>query len=95
MSPLKDEIREHIWKEIKTLLDESGRDPSKLDDYTDFFESGILSSLEFMSMISSLEEKYSLELDFEDLDPSEFTTVEGMTRLTLKAMEDRGSLDAH
>ena len=50
-------------------------------DDMDLIRSGVLSSLGYIELISSLEEHFKIEIDFDEIDPSEFTTLSGLMHL--------------
>jgi acyl carrier protein len=58
-------------------LDPARRD---LDDSFNLLEGGLLDSFGFLNLVSALEEKTGRQIDFSDLDPSEFTTLGGLVR---------------
>jgi len=43
-------------------------------------QDGYIDSLGFLNLIAAIEEKFSIEVDFEDISPEEFTTISGLTR---------------
>lgn len=54
---------------------------AELDVNMNLIEQGILDSLDFISMLMELEAKFGLDLDFEDVDPATFTTINGLCLL--------------
>jgi acyl carrier protein len=67
-------IRDFIVNEIQPV---SG--PTQLVNYDDnFIENGIIDSFRFLELIVALEKKFSVELDFGNLDPSQFSTIGGL-----------------
>ena len=49
-----------------------------LDPNENLIESGLFDSLDFISLISEIETRFNLDLDFSELDPVEFTTYQGL-----------------
>lgn len=47
----------------------------------DLIEAGILSSLDFIGLIASIEEHFNIEIDFSKYDPSLYTTISGLVEL--------------
>jgi acyl carrier protein len=47
---------------------------------------GYIDSLGFVSLMSAIELKFEVELDFDGSDPEKFMTVSGLAASTLKAM---------
>ncbi|HSL42295.1 MAG TPA: acyl carrier protein [Anaerolineales bacterium] len=52
-----------------------------LDDNDQLVESGIVDSLGIMSLLSFLEEKFSMQIPSEDLNPENFASVAMITAL--------------
>ena len=52
-----------------------------LDDNDQLVESGIVDSLGIMSLLSFLEEKFSIQIPSEDLNPENFASVSTITAL--------------
>jgi acyl carrier protein len=52
-----------------------------LDDDDQLVESGIIDSLGIMSLLSFLEERFSIQIQSEDLNPENFATVSTLTAL--------------
>jgi acyl carrier protein len=53
-------------------------------DDMDLISLGIISSLGYIELITSIEERFEIEIDFDEIDPSEFTTMSGLVRLVEK-----------
>ena len=71
-----DVIRAFIQNEIiQQTLDKP------LDDNDQLVESGIVDSLGIMSLLSFLEEKFSVQIPSEDLSPENFASVSTITAL--------------
>ena len=72
----RDIIKEFIQNEIiQETLDKP------LDDNDQLVESGIVDSLGIMSLLSFLEEKFSMQIPSEDLSPENFASVSTITAL--------------
>ena len=54
--------------------------PGALDDDFDLMNSGLFDSVAFMELITDIEDTLDIELDFDDLDPEEFTSLGGLVR---------------
>jgi acyl carrier protein len=52
-----------------------GLDPADVPDDFDVREAGVVDSLGFIELVTALEDAFGVELDFEDLDPEQLTTV--------------------
>jgi acyl carrier protein len=52
-----------------------------LDRNASLITSGLLDSLEFISMLMEIENSFDLDIDFEDADPVQFTAMNGLISL--------------
>ncbi len=55
--------------------------PENFDRGKSLLEQGIFDSLSFLEFMVDLESTFDVELDFSELDPSEFTSVENLAKL--------------
>lgn len=53
---------------------------SGLDRNVSLITSGLLDSLEFISMLMEIENNLDIDIDFEDADPVQFTTINGLVK---------------
>jgi acyl carrier protein len=51
---------------------------TKLTDDIDLFNSGLINSIGYIELISSLEKQFAVEFDFENTNPEEYATVRGI-----------------
>ena len=51
---------------------------------TNLMESGLLDSIGFVALIVFIEEELGCNVDLADVDPSEFSTLKGLSRIALK-----------
>lgn len=88
MSDFEKEIRTYMIEYMKDRL-ETG-EIEKLSHNADFdlVGSGVISSLEFIELISGIEQKFNMVIDFEEHDPSVYTTFSGLANLA--SMSRRG-----
>ena len=81
------EIREQI---IERLTDRALRlgfkDKYLVKDF-DLIKAGLLDSMSFIEFIAELENHYSIEVDFEKYNPSEFTTLNGLSKVIAETLE--------
>ncbi len=73
-------MRGFVLEELDEQLRAVGDDPEKLPDDFDLHESGVIDSLGILELISALEERFGLEIDYEELDPEELTKVGPFSR---------------
>jgi acyl carrier protein len=73
------EIREFLLTRIreKSKLLDVTLEPDALGDDFSLTGTGIFDSMDFMNLISDIEETFQVEIDFSDHDPEVFTTLKG------------------
>jgi acyl carrier protein len=62
----------------------NGNGDVELSGHTNLMESGLLDSIGFVELIVFMESQTGSNFDLTDVDPSEFTTLEGLSRIALK-----------
>ena len=55
-----------------------------LNDF-ELIKSGLLDSMSFLDLIAALEDRFKVQIDFDDKSPAEFTTLVGLTKLVSEA----------
>lgn len=65
-----------IMEEIKPTVD--------MEDVDDIIDGGYLDSLEFMSMISALNDQFGIEIDVDDIIPENFNSLAAIEALVSK-----------
>jgi len=58
-----------------------GEDPRNLSDEMELKESGILDSLSTLKLVAVLEQSFGIELEADDLDPGNLSSIESIERL--------------
>lgn len=69
-------IRDAIAGYIEELSGERGFDHSK-----NLFEYGLLTSLDVLSLVAFIEERFALEISGDDIDMESFGTVDGLVAI--------------
>lgn len=86
MSDYNNEIMSYVLGHISGRFGDRTVESLSDDMDIDLVGSGIISSLDFIELISDIEQKYNIEIDFEKYDPSEFTTLSGLIMMATKSM---------
>jgi acyl carrier protein len=84
--------RADIARDVKTYILTKflpGEDPSALTETTPLLSSGILDSLATLNLVSFLEERYGLEFEAADTDPSRLGTLADITSLVTRKLQAR------
>ena len=76
-------VRETMVGYIETLTGERITDPS-----SNLFESGVLTSLDVLSLVAFIEETFMLEISGDDIDMDTFGTIDGLVGM-VTAMQGR------
>jgi acyl carrier protein len=69
---------------VKKNMQPNGHRRVEINANTDLMESGVLDSIGFVELIVFMESQIGCNIDLTDVDPSEFTTVNGLCRIALK-----------
>jgi acyl carrier protein len=84
------EIKKQIIQIIKERLVDTTSGSFTVDDEIDLIGSGILSSIGFIEVITELEKKFKIEFDFDNIDPSEYSSVSGIAATIDKMGKQNG-----
>jgi acyl carrier protein len=76
----ENQIRAVVLEALSEPLARAGLDPAGLHDDFPLFESGLIDSFGFLNLITALEEKLGIAVDFDGLSPEEFTQLGGFIR---------------
>ena len=69
------DIREHILKKYAEEFSSIGIEHDAVSDDYDLMDEGIIDSLGLIELIGDIEKKFSLKIDFEDLDADQMTII--------------------
>lgn len=69
----------NISQNIKNILINNNVDINSIDNNTMLVSAGILDSITFVNILLEIEEYFNIEIDFEDEDFNNLTTIEGLT----------------
>ena len=73
-------VRALILSECESMLVLFGHGPENVPDDFDLRVQGIIDSLGFLELVSALSDELGIELDFEDMEPDDLTTVGPLSR---------------
>jgi len=83
-TPSKEEVKSFILEFLGNNSTYGKDAASMVTDDIDLFTSGLISSMGFIELISALEKQFSMEFDFENTDPAEYSTVGSIIRYVVK-----------
>jgi acyl carrier protein len=84
---LEIELADLIIRWVRKNTQTNGNGQVELTGYTNLIESGLLDSIEFVELIVFMERQTGCNIDLTDVDPGEFTTVEGLSRIALRNVQ--------
>ncbi len=70
-----EDVRAHILERFREPLKALGLSPEEVPEDFDLLSEGIIDSLGILEMISTMEEHFGIELDYEELDPEDLTIL--------------------
>ena len=73
---------------LQPKLEELGMSVHDLDATESLLSQGILDSMSFLEFTVDIESAFNIELDFSELDPSEFTSIENIIKLIKDRTEE-------
>lgn len=73
---------------MKQNMQAHGNRHVELTGDTNLMESGLLDSVGFVELIVFVESQTGCNIDLIDVDPSEFTTIDGLCRLALRSYRE-------
>ena len=74
MEETKKKVEEFILAELRTRVGQI--DDQKLTE--NLIESGVIDSFGFLELLMAIEQQFGVQINFTELDPSEFTTLSGL-----------------
>jgi acyl carrier protein len=82
----RDKIKAHILETLKPRMEMLGIREREVRPGLDLIKSGFVNSMEFVELISGIEQKAGIEIDYEQaLDDDHFTTLGGILDLFERA----------
>lgn len=77
---------EKLSNDIYTYIKKEMNNSSDFDISTNIVEVGLLDSMAIMTLVSFLEGKYGVEIDFENITPENFATVDAIANFIKKLL---------
>lgn len=78
---MENNIKNKIIELLKPKLEENGISENDLDTKEGLLDQGVLDSMSFLEFTANVETTFDIELDFSELDPSEFTSIDNLMAL--------------
>ena len=80
-STIEKKVKEFLLKKVNKSFEMKGLMLNNKMHNTNLFELGVLDSIDFLELIASLEIEFDLEIDFSDVDPLVFGTLNGLAKI--------------
>jgi acyl carrier protein len=80
-------IEKYIREHLAGVAQKKGIDLPEITAESNLLDLGVLDSLGFVQMLMSLEAEFGLELDLTEMDPEEFTSLQGLVSTALKTSQ--------
>ena len=80
------QIREKLYGLMENRLQRNNKKRGDIDENKSLLEQGIYDSMAFIEFIADVEEAFEIEIDFENLDADDFTSINQMTNLIQKSL---------
>jgi len=75
-----EQVRAFILDELGEPLHRLGFSAEQVSDDFDLHDSGVIDSFGLIELISAIEERFDLQVDFEELDPEKLTLIGPLAR---------------
>ena len=80
-------VRTTVFRLLEPRLEDAGLSERTLDESRSLIELGVIDSFTFVDVLTALQEELGVEIDFMELDPDDFDSVEGLVRVAAAAFE--------
>jgi acyl carrier protein len=80
-------IENYIKDHLAQVAKEKGIALPEIDGQSNLLDLGVLDSLGFVQMLMGLETEFGLEMDLTEMDPEEFTSLQGLVATALKTSQ--------
>ena len=81
-------VRTAVFKLLGPKLEDAGLSEHTLDESKSLIELGVIDSFTFVEILTTLQDELGAEIDFMELDPDDFASVEGLVRVAAAAVEN-------
>ena len=77
MNNLEKQVSDFILAELQPKLEALEISVDTVGGDFDLVGSGVLDSISFIELVGAVEQQFQFEMDFENLDPADFTIIDG------------------
>jgi len=84
------DVRDCVLATLAEPLAQAGIDPATAHADIDLMEAGVIDSFGILELISTVEERFGVEIDFEELDPEGLTVLGTFCRFVAEQLGAAG-----
>lgn len=77
----EDAVLDAVLSELEHRVSGVGLSLAEVDRNTSLISQGALDSLSFLEFLTAIEDRFGIELDFSEMDPDEFSSVDRLVEL--------------
>ena len=85
------EVRSFLLEHFSLTIAAIGRNSVDLGNEFDLLRAGVIDSLGVLEMISAVEQRFNITVDFEPMDPAELTRLEKFSSFVAENAVEKGS----
>ncbi|MGA2531556.1 MAG: acyl carrier protein [Candidatus Aminicenantales bacterium] len=90
--PTVSEVRSFLLEHFSFTIAANGLNPTEIGDDFDLLEAGVIDSLGVLEMISAVEQRFKITVDFEPMDPAELTLLDKFSSFVAENAVARGDV---
>lgn len=84
-------LRRFVVDRLATELEAIGRDADTLPDDFDLLDEGVIDSLGLLELLSAIEERFAIQMDWEDIEPEGLAKIGPLCRYIYASAPDGSS----
>lgn len=81
------EIKDKVIEILKTKIEDLDINNNEINNQISLLEQGILDSMSFLEFTVELETEFDIEFDFSEIEPSQFTSIDGILKIINNAKQ--------
>ena len=89
-NPNKGEIKKFIIEHLRDGFKGNDIDTDFIEDDFDLMKMGIIDSIGFIRLIGAIEDRFNIEVDFEEMEAEELTVIGSLAKFIAENARTRG-----
>jgi acyl carrier protein len=86
------DVRSFLLEHFSFTIAANSLNPAELGDDLDLLGAGVVDSLGVLEMISAVEQRFKITVDFEPMDPADLTVLNKFSSFVAENAVERGAL---